>query len=90
MTDAAQYTGTHKERFDEGGKGRGAAGRDSTPKGRASVPGSLIGSQPGYVSGYKGEGKYSIGGGSSPSSSPSTKKRVSMSSSVAECVCMAP
>lgn len=74
MTDTSQYTGTHKERFDESGKGRGAAGHDSTSKGRASVP-ALIGSQPGYVAGYKNEGKYGSSGGSP---SPSTKKRVSV------------
>jgi hypothetical protein len=28
MTDASQYTGAHKERFDKDGHGRGAAGRD--------------------------------------------------------------
>ena len=73
MTDTSHYTGTHKERFDETGKGRGAAGRDSTPKGRASVPG-LVSNQVAYVPGYNNEGKYGAGG----SPSPSTKKRVSM------------
>ncbi len=27
LTDSSQYTGTHKHRFDETGKGRGKAGR---------------------------------------------------------------
>lgn len=58
MTDASHYTGTHKERFDESGKGRGMAGRDSNAKGRGSMP-ALMGQQPGYVGGYKNEGSYS-------------------------------
>ncbi|KAJ3061405.1 hypothetical protein HDU98_002685, partial [Podochytrium sp. JEL0797] len=29
MTDTSQYTGTHKERFNEDGTGKGAAGRDA-------------------------------------------------------------
>ncbi|KAI8912823.1 P25-alpha [Gorgonomyces haynaldii] len=28
LTDTSQYTGTHKQRFDESGQGRGKAGRD--------------------------------------------------------------
>lgn len=28
LTDTSKYTGTHKHRFDESGKGRGIAGRD--------------------------------------------------------------
>lgn len=58
MTDVSQYTGTHKERFDETGKGRGMAGRDSTAKGRGSTP-ALVSGQAGYVAGYKNEGTYS-------------------------------
>ena len=57
MTDTSQYTGTHKERFDDSGKGRGIAGRDAAAKGRGSVP-PLVGSQPAYVEGYKSEGSY--------------------------------
>ena len=33
LTDAAQYTGAHKARFDADGRGRGLAGRDPAPKG---------------------------------------------------------
>jgi hypothetical protein len=33
LTDASQYTGSHKERFDKEGKGKGLAGRDSVSKG---------------------------------------------------------
>jgi hypothetical protein len=33
LTDSAQYTGSHKHRFDDDGKGRGLAGRDSLSKG---------------------------------------------------------
>ncbi|XP_002741622.1 tubulin polymerization-promoting protein family member 2-like [Saccoglossus kowalevskii] len=46
LTDASKYTGSHKERFDASGKGKGIDGRvdkvDST----------------GYVGNYKGEGTY--------------------------------
>ncbi|KAK2500476.1 hypothetical protein MC885_016385 [Smutsia gigantea] len=46
LTDTSQYTGTHKERFDESGKGKGITGRkDMTDSS-------------GYVSGYKGAGTY--------------------------------
>ncbi len=34
MTDTSKYTGSHKERFDESGKGKGLAGRDSVKKGK--------------------------------------------------------
>lgn len=46
MTDHAHYTGSHKERFDDTGKGKGLEGRTS--------------SQPnhGYVGNYKGAGTY--------------------------------
>lgn len=46
MTDHTQYTGAHKERFDQDGKGRGLEGR--------------IGSvdTTGYVGNYKGSGTY--------------------------------
>lgn len=37
MTDTSKYTGTHKERFDESGKGKGLAGRDSKVKGNAEM-----------------------------------------------------
>merc|ERR1711970_1583397 len=30
MTDTTQYTGAHKERFDESGKGKGIEGREDT------------------------------------------------------------
>jgi len=33
LTDTSQYTGSHKQRFDSDGKGRGLAGRDSLSKG---------------------------------------------------------
>ena len=46
MTDTSQYTGAHKERFDESGKGKGAAGRTDTVE------------NTGYVGNYKGEGTY--------------------------------
>ncbi|XP_049624639.1 tubulin polymerization-promoting protein family member 2 [Suncus etruscus] len=46
LTDTSKYTGSHKERFDESGKGKGMAGRED------------ITDQSGYVSGYKGAGTY--------------------------------
>ena len=46
MTDTSNYTGAHKERFDESGKGKGKEGRETTV------------SNTGYVGNYKGEGTY--------------------------------
>ena len=46
MTDTSKYTGSHKERFDESGKGKGVKGRED----RAD--------NSGYVGNYKGEGTY--------------------------------
>ncbi|XP_034991844.1 tubulin polymerization-promoting protein family member 2-like [Zootoca vivipara] len=47
LTDTSKYTGSHKERFDETGKGRGLAGRTDP-----------VESHTGYVSAYKGAGTY--------------------------------
>jgi len=46
MTDTSQYTGSHKERFDDSGKGKGAEGRTDKVDGT------------GYVGNYKGAGTY--------------------------------
>ncbi|XP_076983419.1 tubulin polymerization-promoting protein family member 2 [Tamandua tetradactyla] len=46
LTDTSKYTGTHKERFDESGKGKGIAGREE------------VTDSSGYVSGYKDAGTY--------------------------------
>ncbi|XP_007537906.1 tubulin polymerization-promoting protein family member 2 [Erinaceus europaeus] len=46
LTDTSKYTGSHKERFDESGKGKGIAGREEMTE------------NSGYVSGYKGAGTY--------------------------------
>lgn len=46
LTDTAGYTGAHKERFDESGKGKGKEGREDTAD------------TSGYVSGYKGKNTY--------------------------------
>ncbi|KFQ33122.1 Tubulin polymerization-promoting protein family member 2, partial [Merops nubicus] len=46
LTDTSKYTGSHKERFDESGKGKGLAGRQD------AVDNS------GYVGAYKGAGTY--------------------------------
>ncbi|KAM8983688.1 LOW QUALITY PROTEIN: tubulin polymerization-promoting protein family member 2-like [Ara ararauna] len=45
LTDTS-YTGTHKERFDESGKGKGLAGRED------------LTDSSGYVGAYKGAGTY--------------------------------
>ena len=50
MTNTSKYTGSHKDRFDESGPGKGLQGRDA--------PARDAGSQQGYVGGYKGEGSY--------------------------------
>jgi len=44
MTDASQYTGAHKQRFDADGKGKGAEGRTDKAE------------NTGYVGAYKGAG----------------------------------
>ncbi|NWH58905.1 TPPP2 protein, partial [Geococcyx californianus] len=46
LTDTSKYTGSHKERFDDSGKGKGLAGRQD------------LTDNSGYVGGYKGAGTY--------------------------------
>ncbi|XP_015673033.1 tubulin polymerization-promoting protein family member 3 [Protobothrops mucrosquamatus] len=46
LTDTSKYTGSHKERFDESGKGRGKSGREN------------IVDNSGYVMAYKHAGTY--------------------------------
>jgi hypothetical protein len=46
LTDTSKYTGSHKQRFDETGKGKGIAGRKDL------VDGS------GYVTGYQHKDSY--------------------------------
>ncbi|NXR10991.1 TPPP2 protein, partial [Semnornis frantzii] len=46
LTDTSKYTGTHKMRFDESGKGKGLAGRKD------------LTDNSGYVGAYKGAGTY--------------------------------
>lgn len=46
LTDTSKYTGSHKERFDESGKGKGKEGRE------------YLHDNDGYVGGYKGKGTY--------------------------------
>ncbi|GFO24507.1 tubulin polymerization-promoting protein family member 2 [Plakobranchus ocellatus] len=46
LTDTSKYTGSHKERFDESGKGKGISGREEEAN------------TSGYVQGYKNEGTY--------------------------------
>ncbi|PSN32806.1 Tubulin polymerization-promoting protein family member 2 [Blattella germanica] len=46
MTDTSLYTGAHKERFDESGKGKGVEGRE------------YVADNSGYVSGYKEKDTY--------------------------------
>ena len=46
LTDTSKYTGSHKERFDESGKGKGKEGRED------------IVENTGYVANYKGKDTY--------------------------------
>jgi len=46
LTDTSKYTGSHKERFDADGKGKGVEGRED------------VHDNSGYVGGYKGAGTY--------------------------------
>ncbi|TFK00260.1 Tubulin polymerization-promoting protein family member 3 [Platysternon megacephalum] len=46
LTDTTKYTGSHKERFDESGKGKGKSGREN------------IVDTSGYVGAYKNAGTY--------------------------------
>lgn len=46
LTDTTKFTGSHKERFDSTGRGKGKAGRED------------IVDTSGYVSGYKHRGTY--------------------------------
>lgn len=46
LTDTSKYTGSHKERFDESGKGKGIEGRKD------------LDANDGYVGGYKHKGTY--------------------------------
>lgn len=46
LTDASKYTGSHKERFDESGKGKGKGGREDLVE------------NTGYVGSYKNAGTY--------------------------------
>lgn len=46
LTDTSKYTGSHKERFDAEGKGKGKEGRVD------------VKAESGYVGSYKGEGTY--------------------------------
>lgn len=46
MTDTHKYTGSHKERFDGEGKGKGMEGRKN------------VADNAGYVSGYKNKDSY--------------------------------
>ncbi|XP_021698602.1 TPPP family protein CG45057 isoform X2 [Aedes aegypti] len=46
LTDTSKYTGSHKQRFDETGKGKGIAGRKDLPDGS------------GYVTGYQHKNTY--------------------------------
>uniref|UniRef100_UPI00358F6001 tubulin polymerization-promoting protein family member 3-like n=1 Tax=Myxine glutinosa TaxID=7769 RepID=UPI00358F6001 len=46
LTDSTKYTGQHRGRFDEKGKGKGKAGREDVPN------------NSGYVTAYKGKGTF--------------------------------
>lgn len=72
MTDTSKYTGTHKLRFDEDGKGRGLEGRDSLAKGSGMAPGSAS-ALPSYVQGYDNADTYDGKRSESPKQSGSSK-----------------
>lgn len=57
MADTSSYTGLHKHRFDEAGRGKGLQGRDAPAKGAAMTPSPASNLAP-YVSGYKHENTY--------------------------------
>ena len=46
LTDTSKYTGSHKERFDDSGKGKGKEGRENLVE------------NTGYVANYKGKDSY--------------------------------
>uniref|UniRef100_V9KZ87 Tubulin polymerization-promoting protein family member 3-like protein n=1 Tax=Callorhinchus milii TaxID=7868 RepID=V9KZ87_CALMI len=46
LTDSSRYTGSHKERFDESGKGKGKAGREE------------LAEDTGFVGAYRGRGTF--------------------------------
>ncbi|XP_041036832.1 tubulin polymerization-promoting protein family member 3-like [Carcharodon carcharias] len=46
LTDTSKFTGSHKERFDQSGRGRGKAGRENLVE------------HTGFVAAYKGKGTY--------------------------------
>ena len=46
LTDTSKFTGSHKERFDDSGKGKGISGRKDLPD------------KSGYVAGYKNKDTY--------------------------------
>ena len=46
LTDTSKYTGSHKERFDASGKGKGIEGRED------------VADTSGYVTGYKEKDTY--------------------------------
>lgn len=58
VTDTTKYTGSHKLRFDEEGKGKGMAGRDSLVKGRGHV--TSVAAQEPYVQGFKPTSPVSV------------------------------
>jgi hypothetical protein len=47
LTDTSRYTGAHKQRFDESGKGKGISGRKD------------VADSSGYVQGYQNKDSYS-------------------------------
>lgn len=46
LTDTSKYTGTHKQRFNDSGKGKGIAGRKD------------LHDESGYVTGYQNKDSY--------------------------------
>jgi len=69
LTNSKNYTGAHKHRFDESGKGRGKAGRDVIAKGSGSVPSMGVSNQanPSSSTDKKSPSKKSLNGESADS-----------------------
>ena len=53
LTDTTKYTGSHRERFDDDGKGKGLDGRYATDD---AIQNGLSG----YVTGYKDKDTYDV------------------------------
>jgi len=65
LTDVSKFTGSHKERFTEDGKGKGIAGRRD------------VADKSGYVSGFKSSPASAASSGGTPKASASPEPKPS-------------